>query len=50
MKDTVMMLEMSSHEYRRRLLEDDAIVLLPVGAVEQYGYHLPIGTDFLKAN
>lgn len=46
---TVMMAEMSSHEYRRRIREEDAIVLLPVGAVEQHGHHLPIGTDFLMA-
>lgn len=49
MKDTVMMFEMSSHEYKRRLLADDAIILLPVGAVEQHGHHLPVGTDFMMA-
>ena len=49
MARTVAMWEMSSHEYRRRLAEEDAIVLLPVGAVEQHGHQLPIGTDFLMA-
>lgn len=43
------MSELSWDAYQRRLLEDDAIVIVPVGAVEQHGYHLPLGTDWLMA-
>jgi creatinine amidohydrolase len=38
---------MSWVEYHRRLREDDPIVILPVGSVEQHGPHLPMGTDTL---
>jgi creatinine amidohydrolase len=44
-----MMSEISWDEYERRIVEEDAIVLLPVGAVEQHGYHLPLGTDWMMA-
>jgi creatinine amidohydrolase len=44
-----MMSELSWDEYQRRILEENAIVLLPVGSVEQHGYHLPLGTDWLMA-
>jgi len=47
--DSVMMSDLSWDEYQRRLKEQDAIVLLPVGAVEQHGYHLPLGTDWMMA-
>ncbi len=47
MARSVMMSELSWDEYQRRLRDEDAIVLLPVGAVEQHGYHLPLGTDWL---
>jgi len=33
----------------RKLAEDDAIVLLPVGAIEQHGPHLPVNTDLISA-
>ena len=46
---SVMMSDLSWDEYQRRLAEEDAIVLLPVGAVEQHGYHLPLGTDWMMA-
>lgn len=46
---SVMMSEMSWDTYQERLAEDDAIVIVPVGAVEQHGYHLPLGTDWLMA-
>ena len=29
----------------RDAIERDAGVIVPVGATEQHGYHLPIGTD-----
>jgi creatinine amidohydrolase len=38
---------MSWVEYHRRLREEDPIVILPVGSVEQHGPHLPMGTDTL---
>lgn len=43
MKGTVLMAEMTWIEYERRLREEDAIVMLPVGALEQHGPHLPLG-------
>jgi creatinine amidohydrolase len=46
----VMMSELSWDAYQRRLRDDDAIVIVPVGAVEQHGYHLPLGTDWLMAS
>lgn len=46
---SVMMSDLTWDEYQRRLREEDAIVLLPVGAVEQHGYHLPLGTDWMMA-
>ena len=49
MSRSVMMSELSWTEYKRRLEEEDAIVILPVGAVEQHGYHLPLGTDWMMA-
>ena len=45
---SVMMSELSWLEYQRRL-EAGAIVLLPVGAVEQHGTHMPLGTDWMLA-
>jgi|SRR6056297_1459780 len=47
---SVMMSELSWDTYQRRLREEDAIVIVPVGAVEQHGYHLPLGTDWLMAS
>ena len=49
MSESVMMSELSWPEYKRRIEEEDAIILLPVGAVEQHGYHLPLGTDWIMA-
>jgi creatinine amidohydrolase len=36
-------------EYQRRLVEESPVVLLPVGALEQHGPHLPMGTDAMIA-
>ena len=47
---TVLMNRLSWPEYRSRTLEGDAPVLLPVGATEQHGPHLPLGTDALLAS
>ena len=49
MSRSVMMSELSWPEYKRRIEQEDAIILLPVGAVEQHGYHLPLGTDWMMA-
>jgi len=32
-----------------RIVEDDPIVVIPVGSVEQHGQHLPVGTDSFAA-
>jgi creatinine amidohydrolase len=42
---TNMMAEMTWVEYLRRLQTEQQTVLLPVGALEQHGHHLPMGTD-----
>ena len=49
MHHSVLMAELSWVEYERRLREDEAIVLVPVGAVEQHGPHMPLGTDGILA-
>ena len=36
-------------EYRDRVQNDGATVFLPVGATEQHGPHLPLGTDHILA-
>ena len=33
----------------KKLSEEGAIVLVPVGSTEQHGPHLPVGTDALMA-
>ncbi len=45
MHETVLMAELSWVEYERRLREEGAIVLGPVGAVERHGPHMPLGAD-----
>jgi creatinine amidohydrolase len=49
MPSSVMMSDLSWEEYCRRITEEDAVVIVPVGAVEQHGYHLPLGTDWMMA-
>ena len=44
---TVFMNEMSWVDYQARIESDAPPVLLPVGALEQHGPHLPLGTDGL---
>ncbi|TDN58709.1 creatininase [Paraburkholderia sp. BL10I2N1] len=44
---TNMMAEMTWVEYQNRLKTEPLAVLLPVGALEQHGHHLPMGTDHL---
>jgi creatinine amidohydrolase len=43
------MSRMSGPQYRERIVADRAPVFLPVGALEQHGPHLPLGTDALLA-
>jgi creatinine amidohydrolase len=50
MKETVLMSELTWVEYERRLKEEDAIVMLPAGATEQHGPHLPLGCDAMLAS
>lgn len=45
---THLMAEMPWTQYRRRI-DAGAVVLLPLGSVEQHGPHLPLGTDHLLA-
>ncbi|BCO28816.1 creatinine amidohydrolase [Rhodoferax lithotrophicus] len=44
---TVWMNQLSWLDYQRRITTDQPPVLLPVGALEQHGPHLPLGTDGL---
>ncbi len=44
---TVFMNELSWVDYQARIERDSPTVLLPVGALEQHGPHLPLGTDAL---
>lgn len=41
----VPMAEIDAHSFRDWLSSDDATVWVPVGALEQHGPHLPMGTD-----
>ncbi|WP_210272537.1 creatininase [Chthonobacter rhizosphaerae] len=41
------MADLSWTDYRDRLAEEDPVVLVPVGAIEQHGPHLPLATDCL---
>lgn len=43
------MSRMSGPQYSERIVRDKAPVFLPVGALEQHGPHLPLGTDALLA-
>jgi creatinine amidohydrolase len=44
---TVFMNELSWVDYQQRVERDAPTILLPVGALEQHGPHLPLGTDAL---
>ena len=46
-KDT--MSEMT-YEQVEKLVEQEAIVLFPVGIIEEHGPHLPLGTDIWHIN
>jgi creatinine amidohydrolase len=44
---TVLMSELNWVDYQKRLHDDQLVVFLPCGALEQHGPHLPLGTDGL---
>ncbi len=44
---TVWMNQLSWVDYEARMKQDQPAILLPVGALEQHGPHLPLGTDGL---
>jgi creatinine amidohydrolase len=44
-RSTVQMSEIDAHTYRDWLASGQATVWVPVGALEQHGPHLPMGTD-----
>jgi creatinine amidohydrolase len=48
--NTVWMNQLSWLDYQQRIRADQPPVLLPVGALEQHGPHLPLGTDGLLAS
>ena len=48
--NTLHMNEMSWIAYRDRIARDNSPIFLPVGALEQHGPHLPLGTDALLAS
>ncbi len=50
MNATVWMNELSWVDYQSRVQRDQPPVLLPVGALEQHGPHLPLGTDGLLSS
>lgn len=44
---TVRLAEMTSYAFAARVKAHDPIVIIPVGATEQHGPHLPLGTDVI---
>ncbi len=44
---SVLMSSLSWVAYQERLQDEDLVMLLPCGALEQHGPHLPLGTDAL---
>jgi creatinine amidohydrolase len=46
---SVFMEDLDAFTYRERLASGDRLVIVPVGAVEQHGPHLPLTTDALLA-
>lgn len=45
--ETNLMAELTWTEYQARIQAENPFVLLPIGALEQHGPHLPMGTDHL---
>jgi creatinine amidohydrolase len=46
----ILMNRLTWPEYRDRVQRDESVVFLPVGATEQHGPHLPLGTDHILAD
>jgi creatinine amidohydrolase len=40
--------ELSMNEFERKVKEKDLVVILPIGAVEAHGAHLPLNTDSIQ--
>lgn len=49
MSNTVWMNQLSWPDYEARVQREQPVIFLPVGALEQHGPHLPLGTDALLA-
>jgi len=45
--DTVWLQEMGWQQIQRYREKGGGVVIIPVGSIEQHGYHLPLGTDSL---
>jgi creatinine amidohydrolase len=45
MDRSVFLEDLDAFTYRQALASGDAVVLIPVGSLEQHGPHLPLGTD-----
>ncbi|WP_186758987.1 MULTISPECIES: creatininase [Arthrobacter] len=50
MDKSVFLEDMDAFAYREVLASGDAIVLIPVGSLEQHGSHLPLGTDTILSS
>lgn len=49
MNNTVWMNQLAWPDYEARLQREQPVIFLPVGALEQHGPHLPLGTDAMLA-
>jgi creatinine amidohydrolase len=45
MSTSVKLAEMTWYEFHDRVVNDKPVVFIPIGATEQHGPHLPLGTD-----
>jgi creatinine amidohydrolase len=50
MPASLLIAEMTWTEFQQEVVVPAAPVLLPVGAMEQHGWHLPLGTDWIMAS
>ena len=47
MTNNVNITRMSAYDYRAQIANGEAVMLIPVGSVEQHGAHMPLGTDMM---